>query len=241
MTQTIVTHTCPKCGSENMVRNGHDYRGDQKYHCKTCASYGTLQAQRGYDERTRTQVKQAVLERISLRGIERLFGVSRRTVAEWMAYWAKHLPPLETTLAAAQVDDVLELDELWSFVLKKANQRWVWVALCRRTRQIVAYFIGDRSEASCLQLWRRIPLAYTRCCSFSDFWEAYHLVFAADRHESVGKDSGETNHIERWFNTLRQRLARFVRKTLSFSKSDRFHALVFRLFMHHYNRECISQ
>jgi len=241
MIQTIVTHTCPKCGSEKLVKNGHDYKGDQKYHCKRCGRYGTLHARRGYDERTRAQVKRAVLERISLRGIERLFDISRRTVTAWIAHWAEHLPPLESTLVNARLDDVLELDEAWSFVLRKANKRWVWVALCRRTRQIVAYFIGDRSEASCLQLWRRIPRAYKRCYSFSDFWDAYQLVFAADRHQSVGKDSGETNHIERWFNTLRQRLARFVRKTLSFSKSDQFHEFVFRLFVHHYNRECISQ
>jgi insertion element IS1 protein InsB len=241
MIQTIVTHTCPKCGSENIVRNGHDYKGAQKYYCHDCDSYGTRHTQRGYNGQTRNQVKRAVLERISLRGIERLFGISRRTVLDWIEHWAEHLPPLETTLAAAQLDDVLELDEVWSFVLKKANKRWIWVALCRRTRQVVAYFIGDRSEASCLQLWRHIPSAYKQCCSFSDCWEAYQLIFAADRHQSVGKDSVETNHIERWFNTLRQRLARFVRKTLSFSKSDRFHELVFRLFVHHYNRECISQ
>jgi IS1 family transposase len=104
----------------------------------------------------------------------------------------------------------------------------------------VAYFIGDRSETSCLQLWRRIALPYKRCYSFSDFWDAYQRVFAQDRHQSVGKDSGQTNHIERWFNTLRQRLARFVRKTLSFSKSDSFHAWVFRLFVHHYNLSGIS-
>lgn len=227
MIQTIVTHRCPKCGSEDLVRNGHDYKGDQKYHCKSCASYGTLHAQPRYDERMRTQVKRAVLERLSLRGIERLFGLLRRTVADWIESWAEHLPPLETTLVTAQAEDVLELDEVWLFVLKKANQRWVWVALCRRTRQIVAYFIGDRTATSCLQLWRRIPRAYTRCHSFSDFWDAYQRVFATDRHQSVGKDSGETNHIERWFNTFRQRLARLVRKTLSFSKSDRFHEFLF--------------
>ena len=28
---------------------------------------------------------------------------------------------------------VLELDELWSFVLKKTNQAWIWIALCRKT------------------------------------------------------------------------------------------------------------
>jgi IS1 family transposase len=203
-------------------------------------SDGTLHAQTGYDERTRHQVKRAVLERVSWRGIERLWGISRHTIATWIEAWAEQLPPLETTLVEAQLEDVLELDELWSFGFKKSNQRWVWVALCRRTRQIVAYFIGDRSETSCRQLWRRIPLAYKRCYSFSDFWDAYQRIFAVDRHQSVGKDSGQTNHIERWFNTLRQRLARLVRKTLSFSKSDSFHEWVFRLFVHHYNLSCIS-
>jgi insertion element IS1 protein InsB len=240
MIQMIVTYECPGCGSLDLVKNGHDYKGSQKYHCKTCNRYGTLHAQRGYDQQTRSQVQRALLERVSLRGIERIFGVSRRTVADWLAMWGQHLPPLADTLSEARWDDVLELDELWSFVLKKANKRWIWVALCRRTRQIVAHYIGDRSETSCLQLWRRIPTAYVRCHSFSDFWEAYQHVFATDRHQSVGKDSGQTNHIERWFNTLRQRLARFVRKTLSFSKSDHFHEWAFRLFVHHHNLACIS-
>ncbi|HEX3053170.1 MAG TPA: IS1 family transposase [Aggregatilineaceae bacterium] len=240
MIQIIITHQCPRCGSEQMVKNGHDYKGAQKYHCKHCHRYGTLFAHAGYDEQTRTQVKRAVLERISLRGLERVLGLSRRTVSRWLIDWAKQLPPLADTLDEARVDDVLELDEGWSFVLKKENQRWIGVALCRRTRQIVAYFIGDRSEASCLQLWRRLPTPYARCHSFSDFWDAYQRIFATDRHQSVRKDSGQTAHIERWFNTLRQHLARFVRKTLSFSKSDRFHEIVFRLFVHHYNQECIS-
>jgi IS1 family transposase/transposase-like protein len=241
MIQSIITHHCPRCGSENLVKNGHDYKGAQKYACKACGRYGTVQAQRGHGETVRKQVQRAVLERVSWRGLERLLGISRRTVANWVEAWASVLPPLEETLAEAHLEDVLELDEVWSFVLKKEAQRWIWVALCRRTRQIVAYFIGDRTETSCLQLWRRIPSTYRRCHSFSDFWDAYQRVFALDRHQSVGKNSGQTSHIERWFNTLRQRLARFVRKTLSFSKSDKFHAFVFRLFIHHYNLACISQ
>jgi IS1 family transposase/transposase-like protein len=241
MIQSIITHHCPRCGSEHLVKNGHDYKGAQKYACKNCGRYGTVQAQRGYGERVRAQVQRAVLERISWRGVERLLGLSRRTVAGWVEGWAGELPPLEHTLAEAHWDDVLELDEVWSFVLSKDQQRWIWVALCRRTRQIVAYYIGDRTETSCLQLWRRIPPPYKRCHSFSDFWDAYQRVFATDRHQSVGKDSGQTSHIERWFNTLRQRLARFVRKTLSFSKSDQFHAFVFRLFVHQHNLACISQ
>jgi len=240
MIQMIVTYKCPDCGSLDLVKNGHDYKGAQKFHCKACHRYGTLRAQRGYDQQTRSQVRRTLLERVSLRGIERIFGVSRRTVAAWLVAWSEQLPPLAHTLCKAHWDDVLEMDELWSFVLNKANKRWIWVALCRRTRQIVAYFIGDRSETSCLQLWRRIPTPYVRGWTFSDFWAAYQSIFDPQRHQAVGKDSGQTSHVERWFNTLRQRLARFVRKTLSFSKSDRFHDLAFRFFVHHYNLACVS-
>ena len=120
---------------------------------------------------------------------------------------------------------------------QQKNKRWVWIALCRRTRQVVASFIGDRSEESCWRLWSWIPVSYRHCTTFSDFWDAYTTVFGTQRadHQVVGKESGHTAHVERWNNTLRQPLARFVRQTLSFSKSDEFHDIALKLFIHHYN------
>jgi IS1 family transposase len=85
----------------------------------------------------------------------------------------KAQPDVAETLDPARADDVLELDELWSFVSSKENQRWVWIALCRRTRQGVAFFVGDRREASCRKLWDRLPEAYRHCRTFSDFGDAY--------------------------------------------------------------------
>ena len=84
-----------------------------------------------------------------------------------------------------------------------------------------------------------MPRAYRHCATFSDFWETYDQVFGqlAPDHHSVGKEAGETTHVERWNNTLRQRLGRFVRKTLSFSKSDQFHEIALRRFIHQYNQE----
>ncbi|MBK8984497.1 MAG: IS1 family transposase [Chloroflexi bacterium] len=87
-----------------------------------------------------------------------------------------------------------------------------------------------------------MPPAYRHCHTFSDFWETYQQVFGllGQNHQSVGKETGETAHVERWNNTLRQRLARFVRKTLSFSKSDEYHEIALRLFIHEYNSAVIS-
>jgi insertion element IS1 protein InsB len=134
---------------------------------------------------------------------------------------------------------VLELDELWSFVGKKADKRWIWLALARHTRQVVAYVIGDRGERTCRRLWERIPEDYRRGCCYSDFWKSYRAVIPEERHEAMGKESGELAHVEKWNNTLRQRLARFVRKTLSFSKSDEMHEVCLKLFVHRYNAEVI--
>ncbi len=142
---------------------------------------------------------------------------------------------MKETLEAAKENDILELDEMWSFVENKDNQQWLWIVLCRRTRQVVAYYIGDRSKKSCKELWKRIPADYKNCYSFSDFWKAYREVFSPELHLCVGKESGQTSHIERFNNTIRQRIGRFVRKTLSFSKSDLFHNIVTKLFIHNYN------
>jgi insertion element IS1 protein InsB len=134
----------------------------------------------------------------------------------------------------------LELDELWSFVLKRANKRWVWIALCRATRQVVAFVIGDRSEKTCRKLWEAIPACYQTGHCYTDFWDAYQKVIPNEQHTAGGKDSGQTAHVERWNNTLRQRLARFVRKTLSFSKSEVMHEICLRLFLHRYNLSLAS-
>ncbi len=82
-----------------------------------------------------------------------------------------------------------------------------------------------------------MPRALRHAPAFTDFWEAYQKVVPEGQHSPGGKGSGQTNHIERFNNTLRQRLARFVRKTLSFSKSEAMHEDCLRLFLHDYNTQ----
>ena len=90
---------------------------------------------------------------------------------------------------------------------------------------------------TCRKLWDAIPEAYRYGTWYTDFWKAYAAVIPDDQHEAVGKETGETAHIERFNNTLRQRLARFVRKTLSFSKSQLMHEICLRLFIWRYNMD----
>ena len=96
------------------------------------------------------------------------------------------------------------------------------MAIDRKTREIVCCYIGDRSRESAKKLWASLPPVYRQCAvAYTVFWDAYNTVIPNLRHRPVYKDSGETNHIERFNNTLRQRISRLVRETLSFSKKVR--------------------
>lgn len=147
-----------------------------------------LQPKRGYTEAQKEQILAAYNERSSMRGIQRTFGVSRNTLASWLKKDA-HNPKLHETLLPAQAEDVLEADEMWFFVL----ERWIWTVMCRRTCQIMAYVIGDRNGKTLhyrQAFWNQIPEEYKCCHSYSDFWEAYQLVFPPETHECVGKGCG---------------------------------------------------
>ena len=120
----------------------------------------------------------------------------------------------------------MQLDEMWSFVGKKQNKQWIWLALDADTREIVGVWIGDRSRSSAKKLWQSLPSVYRQCAvCYTDFWEAYAQVLPSKRHKAVGKETGKTSYIERFNNTLRQRVGRLVRKTLSFSKELENHIL----------------
>ncbi|ELS31884.1 IS1 transposase [Pseudanabaena biceps PCC 7429] len=128
------------------------------------------------------------------------------------------------------------MDELWSFVDDKGNKQWVWLAIDAETREIVGCYIGDRSGDSAQKLWESLPAVYRQCAViYTDFYSSYPVVLPSKRHRAVGKETGKTNYIERFNGTLRQRVSRLVRKTLSFSKKLENHIGAIWNFIHHYN------
>ena len=131
---------------------------------------------------------------------------------------------------------VIEADELWSFVGAKRQVWRVWVALDARTRQVVAMAAGDRNEFTAECLWEALPARYRdRAIVATDLLPAYRAVVPEDRHAAAGKEAGLTAHVERFFCTLRQRCARFVRKTLSFSRKMENHVGALWYFIREYN------
>jgi len=106
------------------------------------------------------------------------------------------------------------------------------------TRQIIAFHVGDRSRVSAKALWAKIPEVYQQHATFhTDQYDVYNGVIPAERHKAITKKARKTNHIERFNNTLRQRLSRLVRATLACSKKVENHIGAIKFFLCHYTLE----
>ena len=241
----IIREACPACGSKRYKKNGHTRHGKQNHQCKACERQlsATADEHRIADER-RTRVEHLLRERISLRGICRAVGVSLTWLLHFLVECFTACPEdLHGQLPARPAAVVMsrleaEADEMWSFVQKKANKQWVWIAMDVKTRQIIAFHVGDRSGESGKALWANMPLVYREQATFhTDQYEVYQGVIPAAQHRAITKQARKTNHIERFNNTLRQRLARLVRATLSFSKKVENHIGAIKFFICHYNLE----
>jgi insertion element IS1 protein InsB len=129
----------------------------------------------------------------------------------------------------SRVDDA-EVDEMWSFVDKKKEPRWLWHAIDHWSGRVLAYVFGRRKDEVFLALKALLePFGTTRY--YTDHWGAYARHLDAEVHHP-GKRN--TQNIERKHLTLRTRIKRLVRKTICFSKSTEMHDIVIGLYVNRY-------
>lgn len=86
---------CPRCNqTARQARDGHTPAGSQRYRCAQCGCrYTPLPQEQGYNEEVRFQALQLYLEGRSMREVARQLGVNHQSVANWMAAYARYLPP----------------------------------------------------------------------------------------------------------------------------------------------------
>jgi IS1 family transposase len=219
------------------------HNGKQNYHCHDCGrQFVQCCEQYLVSEEKRGLIERLLVERLSLRGICRAVGVTLKWLLGFLVQCFQALPDHLHVQPVARTQDVImqrlevEADEMASFVQKKANKQWIWIAMDAKTRQIIAFHVGDRSRTSAKRLWAKIPPAYRQHATFyTDQYVVYEGVIPAAQHRAISKLARKTNHIERFNNTLRQRVSRLVREALSFSKKLANHIGALKLFICHYN------
>ena len=235
-------HSCPRCGSLHTVKNGSAHNSKPKRLCKSCGYQFVINPQKStISSDTKALIDKLLLERISIRGIARVTGVSLSWLQDYINRKFASIPRQVKVSAKKKGRLIIECDEMWSFYITRkqyAYVRYIWLAIDRDTREIIGCYIGDRTRASARRLWATIPAVYRQCAvAYTDFWDSYKKVIPRNRHRAVGKESGQTSHIERLNNTLRQRISRLVRKSLSFSKKLDNHIGAIWYFIHDYNAQ----
>ncbi len=118
-----------------------------------------------------------------------------------------------------------ELDEMWSFVFSKDNQRLLWLALDHQTRQVLAYTFGRRKD-EVFKEFQKLMEPFGISVFYTDDWGSYERHIPSELHV-VGKKN--TQSIERKNLTLRTRIKRLCRKTICYSKSVLMHDTVIGL------------
>lgn len=123
-----------------------------------------------------------------------------------------------------------ELDEMWSYVGNKKNQRWLWHAIDRLTGKVLAYVFGRRKDEVFLKLKELLePFGIKKY--YTDGLGAYQRNLPSDKHK-IGKKN--TERIEQKHTRLRARIKRLQRKTICFSKTEEMHDLIIGLFINKY-------
>ena len=228
--------SCPTCKSENIIKNGSIHNGKQKYACKDCSRQFILDPTNCISCEKKDLIDKLLLEKIPLAGIARVVGVSERWLQKYVNEKYDLILKFINVIAKKKGKLVIQCDEMWSFVMSKDNKVWIWLAIDIETSEIVGVYIGSRDAKGAKGLWDSLPPVYRQCAvSYTDFWQSYDVIFPSKRHKSVGKETGQTNRIERFNCTMRQRISRLVRKTLSFSKKLSNHIGAIWYFIHHYN------
>src|SRR6266516_4151183 len=149
---------CTNLLHSDLEKNGHIHNGKQNHRCHDCGrQFVQCYEQYLISDDKRSLIERLLVERMSLRGICRAVGVTLKWLLGFLVQCVEALPDHLHVQPVSCHGNVLiqrlevEADEMASFVQKKANKQWMWLAMDATTRQGIAFYVGDRSRTSAKQ------------------------------------------------------------------------------------------
>jgi insertion element IS1 protein InsB len=102
------------------------------------------------------------------------------------------LHPDEVDVVIQRVEEA-EVDEMWSYVGKKREPRWLWHAIDHRSGHVLAYVLGRRKDGVFLKLKGLLePFGITKY--YTDYWGAYTRHLDADAHQPGKRNTQQIAH-----------------------------------------------
>ena len=227
MCEITISITCPYCRSGKVWKNGFKANGRQNFLCSSCRKqFQQEYVNKGSSPVVKKQVVKMLIRNCGLRDIQFITGVHRQTVLKILEQKVQQLIFRHWQSSY----DLVQIDELYSFVDSKENKQWLLYAYAPETDEILAWQWGDRSIKTVELLYKQLDeLKIQLFCT--DDWKAFSAVLPAEKH-LIGKSG--TKHIEGVNTSLRARNRRIVRRTTCFSKKLKYHYLQMKLTL--YNR-----
>jgi insertion element IS1 protein InsB len=183
----------PQCQRIDVVQSGKQAKGTQRSHGNHPACQRTIFLLQYHDTGRLPAGKQPIVAMTltgrGVRDIVRGLGVSAATVSEVLKKKAptlqqvnerllKRLDPEQVEGIVHKVEEA-EVDEMWSFVGSKSQQRWLWHAIAHDTGQVFASGCGTREDDGFIaRKALREPFGLPRF--YTDGWGAYR------RHRVLG-------------------------------------------------------
>lgn len=203
--------TCRYCTGENVVKNGYQPNGCQKYHCRNCLRY--FQESYVYQSSI-TEDKQLILlikESCGIRSIARILNISPITVIRRIKKIASKLERPYPILKGK----IYEVDELFTYIGNKNNRICIVYSYEPKTRYILDISVGTRCKRTLRKVTETLVLSEAKTV-YTDGLDLYKQLIPENIHK---KHKRCTNHIESQNLTLRTHLKRLNRRTICYSKS----------------------
>lgn len=206
--------SCDKCDSNNYIKKGFQNK-KQRYYCKNCKTYFQQEySYLAYRTSTNLMIKSLLREGCGIRSISRILQISKNTVLSRMLKIARAVKQPGFN----KVDCMFEVDELWSFAGNKSNLTWVTYGIERNTKQVIGFAIGRKTTENIRPLINKLLLLQPRRI-YTDGLNIYPSLIPKNIHKRFQYC---TNRIERLNLTLRTHIKRLNRKTICFSKKEKY-------------------
>ena len=234
--------SCKTCGSKDIKSIGYSTHGVQRYRCLNLScdtkTFMLEYRYKAYDKGVKEKAVEMAINGGGIRDTSRVLKISKSTVISTLKSKESRLIQVNPNLQNCQLGEdtqvhiglvctEAEIDEQWSFVQRKSNQRWLWYAVDHKTNTVLAYVFGQRKDEVFKKL-KALLTPFNIKRFYTDNWGAYDRHLDQEEHE-VGKKN--TQKIERKNLNFRTWIKRLTRKTICFSKLEKMHDIVIGLLI----------
>ena len=233
---------CPNCRCSHIMKSGKNTQNIQRYPCKNNACPTVTFVLNYRYNACAPGIKEKVVDMaINSSGIwdtARVLKIDKNTVISILKSKEDSLVQVNPIFLSENTETPLdvrlelvceeaEIDEQWSFVEKKSNQRWLWHAVDHATNIVIAYVFGKRKDNVFKEL-KALLTPFKINWYYTDDWGAYERNLETNEHE-IGKQN--TQKIERKNLNFRTWIKRLTRRTICFSKTEKMHDIVIGLLI----------